>query len=57
MTQQHCPIFTVDAFTNKAFAGNPAAVCVLGETLQEDLMKNIAKEMNLSGINVTCNLQ
>lgn len=43
------PIFVVDAFTNKAFSGNPAAVCLLGSKQQSDeVLQNIAKEMNLS---------
>jgi PhzF family phenazine biosynthesis protein len=41
-------IFTVDAFTDKPFAGNPAGVCVLDSPIDEDLMKKIAFEMNLS---------
>ncbi len=41
-------IFTVDAFTDRNFAGNPAAVCLLDENLDDELMKNIAAEMNLS---------
>ncbi|NXU48027.1 PBLD protein, partial [Turnix velox] len=42
------PIFTVDAFTNRAFSGNPAAVCLLENDLDEDLHQKIATEMNLS---------
>lgn len=38
----------VDAFTNKAFKGNPAAVFVLEEPIEDELMQNIAIEMNLS---------
>lgn len=41
-------IVTVDAFTNVAFAGNPAAVCVLQEPKPEEWMRNVAREMNLS---------
>ena len=41
-------IFQVDAFTNKPFAGNPAAVCVLPRSRDDGWMQNIAKEMNLS---------
>ena len=41
-------IVQVDAFTNQAFAGNPAAVCVLRDTPSEQWMKNVAREMNLS---------
>ena len=42
--------YVVDAFTDKPFAGNPAAVCLLDVPLDEELMKSIAAEMNLSGI-------
>ncbi|TSK22615.1 Phenazine biosynthesis-like domain-containing protein 2 [Bagarius yarrelli] len=42
------PIYTVDAFTNLPFKGNPAAVCLLENALKEDLYQNIAAEMNLS---------
>jgi PhzF family phenazine biosynthesis protein len=41
-------IVTVDAFTDVAFAGNPAAVCVLQEPRPEEWMRNVAREMNLS---------
>jgi PhzF family phenazine biosynthesis protein len=41
-------IFQVDAFTNKPFAGNPAAVCVLPEPREEKWMQSVAREMNLS---------
>lgn len=40
--------FIVDAFTDKPFAGNPAAVCILERFPSEELMKNIARENNLS---------
>ncbi|XP_057259228.1 phenazine biosynthesis-like domain-containing protein isoform X3 [Pezoporus wallicus] len=42
------PVFTVDAFTNRPFFGNPAAVCLLENDLDEDLHQKIAMEMNLS---------
>ncbi|KAK6301506.1 phenazine biosynthesis-like domain-containing protein 2 isoform X2 [Coregonus clupeaformis] len=42
------PVFTVDAFTNIPFKGNPAAVCLLLHELQDDMYQNIAAEMNLS---------
>ena len=45
MTQ---PIIQVDAFTNKPFAGNPAAVCVLQEARDEQWMQQVAQEMNLA---------
>lgn len=41
-------IFTVDAFTDKPFKGNPAAVCILDSEINENLMQSIAFEMNLS---------
>lgn len=40
--------FIVDAFTDKVFGGNPAAVCILNEWVPEETMLNIAKENNLS---------
>ncbi|RKM59381.1 PhzF family phenazine biosynthesis protein [Butyrivibrio sp. CB08] len=40
--------YIVDAFTDKVFSGNPAAVCILEAWITEDLMKNIAKENNLA---------
>src|SRR5580692_12389602 len=41
-------IVQVDAFTNRPFAGNPAAVCVLSEARPEQWMRDVAREMNLS---------
>ncbi|MFP4051999.1 MAG: PhzF family phenazine biosynthesis protein [Thermoplasmata archaeon] len=41
-------MYQVDAFTDKPFGGNPAAVCLLEERLNKDTMKAIAAEMNLS---------
>jgi PhzF family phenazine biosynthesis protein len=41
-------IVQVDAFTAQPFAGNPAAVCVLPAPADEQWMKDIAREMNLS---------
>lgn len=40
--------FIVDAFTEKIFCGNPAAVCVVESFPPEELMLNIARENNLS---------
>jgi PhzF family phenazine biosynthesis protein len=40
-------IFQVDAFTDKPFAGNPAAVCVLPEPRDARWMQSVAQEMNL----------
>lgn len=41
-------IVQVDAFTNRPFAGNPAAVCVLTAARPEQWMRDVAREMNLS---------
>jgi predicted PhzF superfamily epimerase YddE/YHI9 len=41
-------IFHVDAFTNRKFAGNPAAVCLLNEPRDEKWMQDTARELNLS---------
>jgi len=41
-------IFQVDAFTDRPFSGNPAAVCILSEPRDEIWMQNVAREMNLS---------
>ena len=45
---QELPIFQVDAFASRAFAGNPAAVCPLDDWLPEATMQAIAAENNLS---------
>jgi|ERR1022692_4234555 PhzF family phenazine biosynthesis protein len=42
------PVFHVDAFTDKTFSGNPAAVCPLAEWLDDDLLQAVAAENNLS---------
>ena len=42
------PIYQVNAFTNKTFGGNPAAVVPLDEWLPDEVMQNIAKEKKLS---------
>jgi PhzF family phenazine biosynthesis protein len=41
-------LYQVDAFTDRAFAGNPAAVCLLPEPRDERWMQDVAREMNLS---------
>jgi PhzF family phenazine biosynthesis protein len=41
-------IVQVDAFTNKPFSGNPAAVCVLQKPAPDEWMRNVAREMNLA---------
>ncbi len=42
------PIYQIDSFTSKRFAGNPAAVCVLEEAVDAEWMQNVAMELNLS---------
>jgi PhzF family phenazine biosynthesis protein len=42
------PIYQADAFTDKLFGGNPAAICPLTEWLPDDTMQQIAKENNLA---------
>jgi PhzF family phenazine biosynthesis protein len=41
-------IFQIDAFTDKVFYGNPAAICLLDEWLNDELLQAIAFENNLS---------
>ncbi len=41
-------LYQIDAFTNKLFGGNPAAVIPLQKWLDTDLMQKIALENNLS---------
>lgn len=41
-------IYQVDAFAEKVFSGNPAAIIPLNEWLSEELMQQIAAENNLS---------
>ena len=42
------PLYQVDAFTNRPFGGNPAAVCPLDGWLSDELMQQIAAENNLA---------
>jgi len=41
-------IVQIDAFTDRPFAGNPAAVCLVDSAADEKWMQNVATEMNLS---------
>src|SRR5690554_2968747 len=41
-------IYQVDAFADKPFQGNPAAVCPLEEWLADEVLLKIAAENNLS---------
>lgn len=42
------PLYQIDAFASKVFAGNPAAVCPLNGWLDDGLMQAVAQENNLS---------
>lgn len=42
------PIVQVDAFTDRAFSGNPAGVCILSGPRNDDWMQKVAMEMNAS---------
>jgi predicted PhzF superfamily epimerase YddE/YHI9 len=42
------PILQVDAFTERPFAGNPAAVCLLDKEKDDAWLQSVAAEMNLS---------
>jgi PhzF family phenazine biosynthesis protein len=42
------PCFQIDAFADRPFSGNPAAVCLLDDEADSDWMQAVASEMNLS---------
>jgi PhzF family phenazine biosynthesis protein len=42
------PLYVVDAFTDRAFAGNPAAVCLLDRWPTEGWLRSVGREMNLA---------
>jgi len=42
------PFYQVDAFTDKVFGGNPAAVCLLDKWPEDRVLQSIAAENNLS---------
>lgn len=42
------PFFQVDAFSSTVFGGNPAAICILENWLDSDVLQKIAAENNLS---------
>ena len=42
------PLYQLDAFSDRPFEGNPAAVCPLEAWLDDDVMQQIAAENNLS---------
>lgn len=41
-------ICTIEAFASVPFEGNPAAICLLEDDLEDDLKQKIAAEMNIS---------
>ena len=45
---QNLPLYQVDAFSDRLFGGNPAAVVPLPTFLQDEVMQQIAAENNLS---------
>ena len=42
------PFWHIDAFCERPFAGNPAAVCLLDAAAEPGWMQQLAHEMNLS---------
>ena len=48
VTVVHAPLFQLDAFTIRRFAGNPAAVVVLDDFLPDAVMQAVAAENNLA---------
>src|SRR5512139_2230024 len=50
MTQRKCRLFLVDAFTRERFCGNPCAVVLDADQLDEHEMRRIARE--LAGVEV-----
>lgn len=47
-TMQNLPLYQVDAFSDRLFGGNPAAVVPLPAFLKDEVMQQIAAENNLS---------
>lgn len=45
---QFIPLFQLDSFSDEAFKGNPAAVCLIVEEYEDSILQKIAAEMNLS---------
>lgn len=48
MSNKATAIYVADAFVGEGLAGNPAAVCPLGEWLADGIMQSVAREMALS---------
>lgn len=47
-TMKQYPLYQVDAFAEQPFTGNPAAVVIMNEWPEKQIMQNIAMENNLS---------
>jgi PhzF family phenazine biosynthesis protein len=47
-SKQGIPIWQVNAFADRPFAGNPAAVCILSSYPSDQWLQHVAAEMNLS---------
>jgi len=47
-------IYQVDAFTDKLFSGNPAAVCILDRWPSDELMQLIAHQLSKRGGQLVC---
>ena len=45
---QKIKIYQIDAFTDKLFSGNPAAVCILDKWLPDEQMQSIGNENKLT---------
>ena len=45
---QKIKIYQVDAFTDRLFSGNPAAVCISDKRISDELMQSIGNENNLA---------
>jgi len=46
--ERFIPLYQLDSFSNEAFKGNPAAVCLIIRKYDDALLQKIAAEMNLS---------
>ena len=44
------PLFHVDAFSNRPFSRDPAAVCLLQGCLDDAMLRKVATENNLSEV-------
>ena len=47
------PLFVIDAFTDRPFGGNPAAVCVFDRYPSDEWLQHLGREMNRR-IEVSC---